>query len=151
MLLTWFNKLRSRRKGCHIAIFPIRLTIGSGTEPSRPRLQSSWGQHGAHLGPVGPRWAPCWPHEPYYQGTAILFLVWVIYFEACRKWQTYCIWHSLAVLRKFLYFTKSQWQSRSLMHLVAYGLSTLRVAVLQVYSWYPSILYLLIGKLLACC
>ena len=26
------------------------------------------GQHGAHLGPVGPRWAPCWPHEPCYQG-----------------------------------------------------------------------------------
>ena len=22
--------------------------------------------HGAHLGPVGPRWAPCWPHEPCY-------------------------------------------------------------------------------------
>ena len=33
-----------------------------------PRSQSSWGQHGAHLGPVGPRWAPCWPHEPCYQG-----------------------------------------------------------------------------------
>ena len=32
------------------------------------RQQSSWGQHGAHLGPVGPRWAPCWPHEPFYQG-----------------------------------------------------------------------------------
>ena len=31
-------------------------------------LWSSWGQHGAHLGPVGPRWAPCWPHEPCYQG-----------------------------------------------------------------------------------
>ena len=26
------------------------------------------GQHGAHLGPVGPRWALCWPHEPCYQG-----------------------------------------------------------------------------------
>ena len=26
------------------------------------------GQHGAHLGPVGPRWAPCWPHETCYQG-----------------------------------------------------------------------------------
>ena len=26
------------------------------------------GQHGAHLGPVGPRWAPCWPYEPCYQG-----------------------------------------------------------------------------------
>ena len=25
--------------------------------------------HGAtHLGPVGPSWAPCWPHEPCYQG-----------------------------------------------------------------------------------
>ena len=33
-----------------------------------PREQSSCGQHGAHLGPVGPRWAPCWPHEPCYQG-----------------------------------------------------------------------------------
>ena len=36
---------------------------------SQPRKQSSWGQHGAHLGPVGPRWAPCWPHKPCYQGT----------------------------------------------------------------------------------
>ena len=31
-------------------------------------LPSSWGQHGAHLGPAGPRWAPCWPHEPCYRG-----------------------------------------------------------------------------------
>ena len=22
--------------------------------------------HEAHLGPTGPRWAPCWPHEPCY-------------------------------------------------------------------------------------
>ena len=28
-----------------------------------PWQQGSWGQHGAHLGPTGPRWAPCWPHE----------------------------------------------------------------------------------------
>ena len=27
-----------------------------------------WGQQGAHLGPVSPRWAPYWPHEPCYQG-----------------------------------------------------------------------------------
>ena len=26
-----------------------------------PWQQGSWGQHGAHLGPTGPRWAPCWP------------------------------------------------------------------------------------------
>ena len=37
-----------------------------------PREQSSWGQHGAHLGPVGPRWAPCWPNEHCYQGCSRL-------------------------------------------------------------------------------
>ena len=30
-------------------------------------ITNSLGQHGAHLGPVGPRWAPCWPHKPCYQ------------------------------------------------------------------------------------
>ena len=29
--------------------------------------QDSCGQHGAHLGPPGPRWAPRWPHEFCYQ------------------------------------------------------------------------------------
>ena len=24
---------------------------------------------GAHLGPTGPSWVPCWPHEPCYQGS----------------------------------------------------------------------------------
>ena len=27
----------------------------------------TWGQHGAHLGPIDPRWAPCWPHEPCHK------------------------------------------------------------------------------------
>ena len=35
---------------------------------SYPWLQDSWGQHGAHLGPTGPRGAPCWPHELCYLG-----------------------------------------------------------------------------------
>ena len=26
------------------------------------------GQHGVNLGPTGPRWAPCWPHELCYLG-----------------------------------------------------------------------------------
>ena len=25
-------------------------------------IPRTWGQRGAHLGPPGPRWAPCWPH-----------------------------------------------------------------------------------------
>ena len=28
-------------------------------------------EHGAHLGPTGPRWAPCWPHEPCYLGCSL--------------------------------------------------------------------------------
>ena len=31
----------------------------------------TWGQHGAHLGPTGPRWVPCWPHESCYLGWLI--------------------------------------------------------------------------------
>ena len=29
---------------------------------------TSWGQHGAHPGDTGSRWAPWWPHEPCYLG-----------------------------------------------------------------------------------
>ena len=37
-----------------------------------PCQQSSWGQHGAHLGLTGPRWAPCWPHELCYLGRQLV-------------------------------------------------------------------------------
>ena len=33
-----------------------------------PCWQGSWGQHGAHLGPTGPRWAPRLPHDLCYLG-----------------------------------------------------------------------------------
>ena len=48
---------------CQVTLFMLFAKL--------PRQQGSWGQHAAHLGPLGPRWAPCWPHEPYYQGTCI--------------------------------------------------------------------------------
>ena len=38
------------------------------TRRKQPRYQGSWGLLGANLRPTGPRWAPCWPHEPCYQG-----------------------------------------------------------------------------------
>ena len=37
---------------------------------------SSLGQDGAHLGPVGPGWAPCWPLEPCYQGHQFPYKFW---------------------------------------------------------------------------
>ena len=47
-----------------------------------PWEQSSWGQHGAHLGPTGPRRAPCWPHELCYRGYVTIFLKGKIYLTA---------------------------------------------------------------------
>ena len=45
----------------------IRCHTAEVVSISRPREQSSWGQHGALPGLVGPRWATCLPHEPCYQ------------------------------------------------------------------------------------
>ena len=42
---------------------------------NQPGWQGSRGPLGTHLGPVGPRWAPCWPHEPCYQGKHITCLL----------------------------------------------------------------------------
>ena len=66
---------------CGILVDVWRQTVSwrdhqSGTEhgtagplPRKgPWQQGSWGQHGAHLGPTGPRWASCWPHELFYLG-----------------------------------------------------------------------------------
>ena len=50
--------------------FFIRIlnSIGGVTVASSPWEQGSWDQHGAHLGPTGPRWAQCWSHELCYLG-----------------------------------------------------------------------------------
>ena len=61
---TW---VLSAPDGPHIG--PMNLAIrGYFLTAITPRYQISWSQHGAHLGPIGPRWAPCWPHEPCSQG-----------------------------------------------------------------------------------
>ena len=75
MLMWWY----SCKRGCtflsDIPFVPWNMgtvLFYKGTIPMRdvfiPRWQGSWGQNGAHLGPVSPRWAPFWPHEPCYQG-----------------------------------------------------------------------------------
>ena len=66
----WVQYLLERLLG---AVFMLEYSLMWYLQ--HPRYQSSWGQHGAHLGPVGPRWAPCWPHEPCYGGPCCLCAV----------------------------------------------------------------------------
>ena len=56
------------------------------TKKMHPRKQSSWGQHGAQLGPVGPRWAPCWPHEPCYHDALPEWCDWLINIQCRLTW-----------------------------------------------------------------
>ena len=69
------------------------MTCGRGVSWVR-RKQSSWGQHGAHLGPVGPRWAP-WtllsgPGCRQVEGS---------HSEKCVKWTSFNTFNSLAAGR----------------------------------------------------
>ena len=45
-----------------------KIRLCNGNPYTYPEKRSSWGQHGAHLGPTGPRWAQCWSHELGYLG-----------------------------------------------------------------------------------
>ena len=56
--------------GLHINTWVIIQKV-SGVLWERPcvfytQIAKFMGQHGAHLGPISPRWAPCWPHEPCF-------------------------------------------------------------------------------------
>ena len=55
--MNWSFKFISPQIAIEIYIFPDSKVHGANMWPT-------W----VHLGPVGPRWAPCWPHEPSYQG-----------------------------------------------------------------------------------
>ena len=46
----------------------VTMIFSNFKQLSGPWYQGSWWQHGAHLGPTGPRLAPCWPHELCYLG-----------------------------------------------------------------------------------
>ena len=45
-----------------------KMKLFKAIDAQTPRQQGSRDQQGTHLGPGGPRWDPCWPHEPCYQG-----------------------------------------------------------------------------------
>ena len=56
----------------HTGAFTFLLKIVFKSYIKIPVINPDRKVHGANLGPVGPRWAPCWPHEPCYQGTFTL-------------------------------------------------------------------------------
>ena len=67
-----------RRFGKTFQTSYVWTVINSGFVASRQRelcrksqITNFMGPTWAHLGPVGPRWAPCWPHEPCCQGCFI--------------------------------------------------------------------------------
>ena len=72
-----------------------------------PRYQVSWGKHGAHLGPVGPRWAPYWPHEPCYQGHQSKYIL--------REPVIITIWLRVVLLSIMLYFMTEFFANNTLM------------------------------------
>ena len=63
------KSLPCRQNGNFFVIF---IQMGLKTLPWK---QGSWGQHGAHLGPTGPRWAPCWLHERCYLGENVMMMM----------------------------------------------------------------------------
>ena len=65
-VLEYIYQCPSRLRYWHISVIHWGLYLSLPV--NRPWQQGSWGQHGAHLGPTGPRCAPCWPHEPCYLG-----------------------------------------------------------------------------------
>ena len=60
----WMSLLRDASLPGHNGVaYQAWTSRGCTKIPGRFFKQGSCGQHGAHLGPTGPRWAPCWPHE----------------------------------------------------------------------------------------
>ena len=85
----------------------------------------SWGQHGTHLGPTGPRWAPCWSHELCYLGQCRAVIthsvfskilptgtpqralegeVWGVFCEY-KRWFRWCVAHCGTICNIMLYLS----------------------------------------------
>ena len=70
-LITRVTFSDSKKEVSHVALYYYRTykrIVWKQSAIVSPQIAKFMGQHGTHLGPVGPRWAPCWPHEPCYEG-----------------------------------------------------------------------------------
>ena len=63
-----FAKPETYKIAAALQIFIFSGSCGPVKICQPSQIANSWDQRGAHLGPVGRRWAPCWPHKPCYQG-----------------------------------------------------------------------------------
>ena len=90
-------------------------------------------KHGAHLGPFGTRWDPCWPHEPCYQGISGCSR----YARAPRPWHItvyyqptchviYFLWPSIPPMSQTLVQFSAINYANIQYRLVQYGLVTIR-------------------------
>ena len=57
--------VKDTRKDSHMET--VKLWVRT-LDPMHPQIAKILGPTWGPLGPVGPRWAPCRPHEPCYQG-----------------------------------------------------------------------------------
>ena len=73
--MTWISKDRYKLFGVEGAEPHLHRLVAlyiSCHYRNDPRYQGAWGQHGVYLGPTGPRWAPCCPHELCNMGRSLL-------------------------------------------------------------------------------
>ena len=61
-----YNKLYPIKHASILVLILFFLVISS-------LIARFMGQHGAHLGPTGPRWASCWPHEICCLGLFVVY------------------------------------------------------------------------------
>ena len=77
--LTWSSVVTPHMQQIIARLLPYRRCRWDEVGPTL--IARFIGQHGAHLGPTGSRWAPCWPHGLCYLGVFRLHGAW-------RSWRT---------------------------------------------------------------
>ena len=96
-----------RRPGDKPLSEPMLVFVPTHICVTRPQLnpwqQGSWGQHGSHLGPTGPRWAPCWPHELCCLGSIASIEIQAHTNKTgyCTTIHANCGWYKKKEIRKF--------------------------------------------------
>ena len=76
---------------CAVTAAELKRYVASDTVPDSKVHEANMG---AHLGPTGPRWASCWPHELCYLGSLY-------------SWHKSCTYDALEMRRNCMNFAKN--------------------------------------------